>query len=180
MDGRAGPIIAKEGNLVKANADTPLVTINQIVYTEIEGVEQLLVTYPPMIAGGPTGSTIDGWGHINLQFDYSVPPCTEGYLPPDQWRSPHDLSETAPYPAECLSGPPYQMRGPRMVPAEQRRRGSASPERNYSVPQDPVTGELTGVTDADGNPVRFQQPQDLSVLGGDAWKWMLVGPVATQ
>ena len=48
-----------------------------------------------MIAGGPTGSTRDGWGHINLQFDYSVPPCTEGYRPPTEWRSPHDTDRRA-------------------------------------------------------------------------------------
>jgi multidrug efflux system membrane fusion protein len=30
IDGRAGPILVKQGNLVKANADTPMVTINQV------------------------------------------------------------------------------------------------------------------------------------------------------
>lgn len=156
-----------------------LISVNQIMYTEIDGIEQLLVTYPPMIAGGPTGSTADGWGHINLQFDYSVPPCTEGYLPPDQWRSPHELNDVPFYPAECLSGPPYQMRGPKMVPAEQRR-GNVSPGRVYSTPYDPETGEIAGMTDAEGNPVWLRQPENLSVLGGDAWKWLLVGPVASR
>ena len=32
--------------------------------------------------------------------------------------------------------------------------------------------------DAQGNPVRFLDQGDLSVLGGDSWKWLLVGPVA--
>lgn len=156
-----------------------LVTVNQILYTELDGVEQLLVTYPPMIAGGPTGSTADGWGHINLQFDYSVPPCTEGYLPPDQWRSPTETDDVPFYPAECLSGPPYQMRGPKMVPAEQRR-GNVSPGRVYSTPYDPSAGEHAGMVDAEGTPVQVRHPENLSVLGGDAWKWLLVGPVAGQ
>ncbi len=48
-----------------------LVTVDQIMLANLDGLEQLLVTYPTLIAGGPTGSTRDGYGHINLQFDYS-------------------------------------------------------------------------------------------------------------
>jgi phospholipid/cholesterol/gamma-HCH transport system substrate-binding protein len=34
-----------------------------------------------------------------------------------------------------------------------------------------------GAVDRRGNPVRFVDPGNLSMLGDDAWKWMLVGPV---
>ncbi len=37
-----------------------------------------------------------------------------------------------------------------------------------------------GAVDAQGNPVRFLDPGNLSILGGDSWKWLLVGPVAGQ
>jgi len=151
-----------------------LVTIDQIVLANLDGLEQLLVTYPTLMAGGPTGSTRDGFGHINLQFDYSVPPCTEGYLPPSRWRSPHDLTDAPYFPAQCKSGPPYVMRGPKYVPP---RRGNASPPRVYSGAYDPVTGEVPGVRDEEGRQVLFRQPGNLSVLGGDAWKWLLLGPV---
>ena len=40
------------------------------------------MVFPRMIAGGFTGTPDDGYGHVNLQLDYSVPPCTEGYKPP--------------------------------------------------------------------------------------------------
>ena len=43
---------------------------------------------------------------------------------------------------------------------------------------DPSTGLVAGVVGADGGPVRFGTAGDLSVLGGDSWKWLLVGPVA--
>jgi phospholipid/cholesterol/gamma-HCH transport system substrate-binding protein len=152
-----------------------LVTVDQVVVTNLDGVEQLLVTYPTLMAGGPTGSTRDGWGHINLQFDYSVPPCTDGYLPPSQWRSPYDLTDAPYFHAQCKSGPPYVMRGPKYVPA---RRGNASTPRVYSGVYDPRTGVVPGVRDNKGRQVAVRQPQNLSVLGGDAWKWLLVGPVA--
>ena len=152
-----------------------LVTVDQVVVTNLDGLEQLLVTYPTLIAGGPTGSTRDGWGHINLQFDYSVPPCTDGYLPPSQWRSPYDLTDAPYFHAQCKSGPPFVMRGPKYVPA---RRGNASAPRVYSGVYDPRTGVVPGVRDNKGRQVAVQQPQNLSVLGGDAWKWLLLGPVA--
>jgi phospholipid/cholesterol/gamma-HCH transport system substrate-binding protein len=152
-----------------------LVTVDQIVLTNLDGLEQLLVTYPTLMAGGPTGSTRDGYGHINIQFDYSVPPCTDGYLPPSQWRSPQDLTDAPYFHAKCNSPAPYVMRGPKYVPA---RRGNASTPRVYSGVYDPVTGEVPGVRDDKGRQVQFRQPGNLSVLGGDAWKWLLVGPVA--
>lgn len=44
IDGRTGNLLVKEGNLVKANADTPLVVINQVipVYTTFSVPEQQL------------------------------------------------------------------------------------------------------------------------------------------
>ncbi|KAA1429124.1 MlaD family protein [Nocardioides antri] len=152
-----------------------LIAVDQVVLANLDGLEQLLVTYPVLIAGGPTGSTRDGWGHVNLQFDNDVPPCTQGYLPPSRHRSPHNLTDKPYFHAECKSGPPYVMRGPKYVPA---RRGNASVPRVYSGTYDPVTGEVPGVRDDAGRQVRFRQTGNLSVLGGDAWKWLLVGPVA--
>jgi phospholipid/cholesterol/gamma-HCH transport system substrate-binding protein len=152
-----------------------LISVDQVVLANLDGLEQLLVTYPTLFAGGPTGSTRDGWGHINVQLDYSVPPCTDGYLPPSRWRSPHDLTDAPYFHAQCNSGPPYVMRGPKYVPA---RRGNASPPRVYSGVYDPVTGIVPGVRDDEGRQVQFRQPGNMSVLGGDAWKWLLVGPVA--
>jgi phospholipid/cholesterol/gamma-HCH transport system substrate-binding protein len=152
-----------------------LVAVDQVVLANLDGLEQLLVTYPTLISGGPTGSTRDGWGHVNIQFDNAVPPCTDGYLPPSRWRSPQDLTDAPYFHAECKSGPPYVMRGPKYVPA---RRGNASTPRVYSGVYDPVTGEVPGIRDGEGRQVQFRQPGNLSVLGGDAWKWLLVGPVA--
>ncbi|TNM43320.1 MCE family protein [Nocardioides albidus] len=155
-----------------------LVTVGQVLVTELDGLEQLLVTYPVLISGGPTGSTADGWGHVNLQFDYSIPPCTQGYVPPSQWRSTQDLTDKKPAQVSCTAGPPYNMRGSRYAPSNRKNR--ASPGRVYSGTYDPSTGQVPGLVDSEGNPVELRQPEDLSVLGGDAWKWLLVGPVASK
>ena len=92
----------------------------------LAGLEQLLVTYPALMAGGPTGSTRDGWGHINLQFDYSVPPCTEGYLPPSEWRSPARPDGRAVLPGQVRVRAPYEMRGPKYAPGPPRERVPAA------------------------------------------------------
>jgi phospholipid/cholesterol/gamma-HCH transport system substrate-binding protein len=155
-----------------------LVSVDQVVSSYLPGLEQLLVIYPAIIAGGPTGSTADGWGHVNLQFDYSVPPCTKGFRPPSQWRSPHDLTDAPVFPAKCMPVGPQQARGPQTAPPGTAPNASAP--RVYSGGYDPATGRVPGLVDRNGNPVEFEQPENLSVLGGDAWKWMLVGPVASR
>ncbi|HWJ10762.1 MAG TPA: MlaD family protein [Nocardioides sp.] len=156
-----------------------LISVGQVLVSELDGLEQLLVTYPLLIAGGPTGSTADGYGHVNLQFDYSVPPCTKGYVPPSEWRSTQDLTDAPAADVSCTAGAPYAMRGSKYAPGN-RRKGNASPPRVYSGGYDPATGNVPGLVDSAGTPVRLRQPEDLSVLGGDAWKWLLVGPVASR
>ncbi|TWG97211.1 phospholipid/cholesterol/gamma-HCH transport system substrate-binding protein [Nocardioides sp. J9] len=155
-----------------------LITLDQVLVSELDGIEQLLVTYPAVLASGPTGSTSDGWGHVNLQLDYSVPPCTKGYLPPEEWRSTQDLTDGPIADVSCESGPPYVMRGTKYAPSN--RAGKASPGRVYSGVYDPSTGRVPGLVDNAGNPVKLNKPEDLSVLGGDAWKWLLIGPVASR
>ena len=153
-----------------------LITVDQVVVSHLAGVEQLLVTFPRVIAGGFTGSPPDGYGHVNLQFDYSVPPCTDGYKPRDDWRRGNELSDAPIFPAQCKSGAPFVQRGTPNVPGTPN---NPSPARAYSGSYDPASGLVAGVVDVDGNPVRFQPSGDLSILGDDSWKWLLVGPVAS-
>lgn len=150
------------------------VSVNQVVVSHLAGLEQLLVTFPRTIAGGFTGTDKFGYGHVSLQFD-STPPCTEGYKPPSEWRQPNVLTDAPIFPAECTSGPPYVMRGPKYVPGARK---TASPPRAYGGSYDPVSGLVYGAVDRNGGPVRFVDPGDLSILGDDAWKWLLMGPVS--
>ena len=56
-------------------------SVSQVGLLHLAGLEQLLVIFPRVIAGGFTGTPQDGYGHVNLQFDNSVQPCTQGYKP---------------------------------------------------------------------------------------------------
>ncbi len=153
-----------------------LTTINQVVVSHIEGVEQLLVTFPRVIAGGFTGSPPDGFGHVNLQLDYSVPPCTDGYKPRSEWRRGDQLTDAAIFPAECRSGAPFVQRGTPNVP--DAAGSNPSPARSYTATYDPSTGLVEGAVAGDGSAVRVQPAGDLSLLGDESWKWLVVGPVA--
>ena len=152
-----------------------LIAVQEVVLTHLDGVEQLLVTFPAVIASGFTGTPPDGFGHVNMQLDYSQPPCTEGYKPPNTWRRPDQLDDGPIVKVRCKSGPPYVMRGVPHVPSNQR---NSSPPRTYAGTYDPATGLVPGAVDGNGRPVRVQPPGDLSILGDDSWKWLLVGPTA--
>ena len=157
------------------------VSTGQVVVSHLAGLEQLLVTYPRVISSGFYGTPGDGYGHVNMQLDYRQPPCSEGYKPPSQWRPPSDLTDAEIYPAQCTSGPPFVMRGtPRSPDDSSRSDGRGSPGRVYRASYDPRSGFVSGAVDRHGNPVRFVDQGNLSILGGDAWKWLLVGPVTDR
>lgn len=150
--------------------------INQVMVAHLTGLEQMLVTFPRVISSGFTGTPQKGGGRVNMQFANKVQPCTEGYKPRNRWRPASDLSDAAIYPARCTSGPPYNMRGTKYAPGPSEAPGGAANRSTY----DPVTGLVDGVVDQYGNPVRFREQGNLSILGGDAWKWLMVGPVAQR
>jgi phospholipid/cholesterol/gamma-HCH transport system substrate-binding protein len=147
-----------------------LVTVNQVAAVRIPHLEQLLVTYPVVIASGFSGTTPDGYGHVHLDYTSEPPPCTEGYLPPSQWRRGDQTNDVKPYlKAHCASGPPHVMRGGKYAPGPNHPRARVAP-------YDPRTGSVDAgdqqyVLDGGTNHVR-------DVYGSDAWKWMLLGPTA--
>ena len=75
--------------------------MQQVAVSHLRGLEQLLVTFPRVIAGGFTGTTPDGFGHVNLQFDNDPGPCTDGYKPKSEWRQGNDLTDSPIFPARC-------------------------------------------------------------------------------
>ncbi len=153
-----------------------LVTVNQVLTANIPGLEQTLVTFPRVIASGFTGTPGDGYGHINLQLNNSVMPCTKGYLPNSEWRPGTDVTDKAVYPARCLSGAPINMRGTKWAPAAGT---TGATGRSYRVsPYDAQTGMLDA---GDGKAfVMGDQGGLQTVFGDDSWKWMLIGPVSAS
>jgi phospholipid/cholesterol/gamma-HCH transport system substrate-binding protein len=73
-----------------------LTTIGQIGVTYRPSLEQLLVLFPPLVAFAQ--ATVGGNNYIGLPasgFHISISdpiPCTVGFLPPSQWRSPADTT----------------------------------------------------------------------------------------
>ena len=75
-----------------------LTTVGQMLVTYNASVEQLLVLLPPYIAAqqayGLVTSNASGLplGEFALESS-DPPPCTVGFLPPSQWRSPQDQTD---------------------------------------------------------------------------------------
>lgn len=74
-----------------------LTSIGQVLVTYNKSVEQLLVLFPPYLAGlqsvapvnNPTGKPMG-----DFALSVSDPPsCTVGFLPPSEWRSPADTTD---------------------------------------------------------------------------------------
>jgi virulence factor Mce-like protein len=71
-----------------------LTTVGEIGVTYNPSLEQLLVLLPPYVAGfgalSPTNNPYGlSFGAFSL-MNGDPPPCTVGFLPPSQWRSPAD------------------------------------------------------------------------------------------
>jgi phospholipid/cholesterol/gamma-HCH transport system substrate-binding protein len=143
-----------------------LVTVNQVLTARLPAVEQTLVTFPRVISSGFTGTPGDGYGHINLQMNYLVPPCTKGYKPVDQWLPGTYTGDPPTYPAKCESGPPINQRGSKYAPAV----GAASGTSYRVAPYDARTGQV------DDNLTLGRR----TVFGDDSWQSMLIGPVEQQ
>ncbi len=102
----------------------PLISVTEVLDARLPALEQLLVTFPRLISSGPSaltdGKQTDGqkFGRVNLNMNELTPAaCTDGYLPPGQWRPTAEETFVAPYyEAKCASGPPINMRGTKYAP----------------------------------------------------------------
>ncbi|MGN6162865.1 MAG: MCE family protein [Marmoricola sp.] len=156
---------------------TNLVPVTQVVHDRRNALEQTLIVFPPVVSSGFTGTPGDGYGHLNMQFDYQMAPCSgKGYLPANQWPSSQDLRDLPLYPARCddpRAQPSYHgadgilQRGSNMVPPV----GSSGAAYRAGTGSGPAGGAATTSTSPS-----FADPQ--SVMGTSAWVWMLVGPVS--
>jgi phospholipid/cholesterol/gamma-HCH transport system substrate-binding protein len=154
-----------------------LVTVGQIVEARLPGVQQILVTYPVVVAQGFTTVPGDGTAHFGLVLNVSNPPaCTYG----TQQRVPQDTSHrpantnvhcTAP----ASSG--TDVRGAQNVPTAGGPSGALNDgTMSYMTGTDPATGAALG---PDGKPVEIAaNGGESTLLGRDSWQWMLLGPMA--
>jgi phospholipid/cholesterol/gamma-HCH transport system substrate-binding protein len=108
----------------------PLINVSEVLDARLPALEQLLVTFPRLIAAGPSALTAgeQKFGRVHLNLNFTPSPCMDGYLPPGQWRPISDEEPaTSPplssdhsfephFPAQCNSGPPTNVRGMKYAP----------------------------------------------------------------
>jgi phospholipid/cholesterol/gamma-HCH transport system substrate-binding protein len=121
---RAGPAADEVTSLMSSLRKTlpPLllhaVNVTEVLDARLPALEQLLVTFPRLVSAGPSALTPGDqkFGRVNLNLNQSPPACTEGYLPPGQWKPTSEEDFVPYYPAECKSGAPVNMRGMKYAP----------------------------------------------------------------
>jgi len=160
-----------------------LVTVGQIQVARLPGLEQILVTYPAVVAGGFTVEPGDGTAHFGLVLNANdPPPCTHGY--DTQRRTPQDTTQRpANTEARCTAprGSQSDVRGAQNAPRASNGSvsyGSSTTPAGTAIltGYDPATGAARG---PDGRPVEIGSTGGAqSSLGKDSWQWLLVGPMA--
>ncbi|MGW0044931.1 MCE family protein [Rhodococcus sp. NPDC003348] len=122
-----------------------LVSVGEVGVIYNKSIEQVMVIYPPLVTGLMTaalsGPREDGAiANFYLQAN-DPPPCTTGFLPPDQWRSGDEVSvPDTPPDLFCKVAPddPTAVRGARNYPCQEfpgRRAGTVEECRTGYVPQ---------------------------------------------
>ena len=174
-----------------------LLTTGQVTVARLDGVEQVLVTYPDDVSGGFTVVPGDGTSHFGLVLNAADPPvCTQGYGGTRK-RPPNDTTaRPANTDARCTlaRGNPSSVRGAQNAPAPSgagsaravpgggaaaratsgARDGSVS--SSYLSGYDAVSGLAYG---AGGSPLLIGQTGgQAQACGRDSWTWLLLGPMS--
>jgi phospholipid/cholesterol/gamma-HCH transport system substrate-binding protein len=157
-----------------------LITVNGIAVRRLDGIEQVLVEYPLVVAGGFTVAPGDGTAHLGLVVNVSNP-ASCNYTStgqPYQCTAPERArgsgvrsSNNAP---RAGAGPsPAALGGPATWPAD----AATGAWPNASVAGfDPVTGLVLG---PDGQPLQLGGTGGQAALAGDqSWKVLLLSGLA--
>lgn len=153
-----------------------LVTVAQIQKVRLPAIEQILVTYPNVVAGGFTVVPDDGTTHFGLILDSAPPVCREGYET-TQTRQPTDLSRRTPnFSAYCAApeGSESNVRGARRAPypagslpfPENGNRGAAQATKPPPYERDPYPGGERDAALSSGSSTRALAFGDYDPLSG--------------
>ncbi|MFE3293450.1 MCE family protein [Rhodococcus sp. NPDC059234] len=133
---------------------TNLVSVGEVGVIYNKSIEQVLVTYPPLVAGLMTAAKkgpLEDGAIVNFALEVNdPPPCTTGFIPADQWRSGDQVS-TPDTPSDifCKVAPndPTAVRGARNYPCMEfpgKRAGTVeeckSPEGYVPLGNNPPNG----------------------------------------
>lgn len=151
-----------------------LVTVGEVTLARVDGIEQMLVTYPAVVAGGFTVVPGDGTSHFGLVLSSTPGPCTQGY----EGTTQTDPNQTEGLPpvntdARCTAprGSETNVRGAQNAPNPSGDRSSALP-RSYLV----GGASATGIGSSAGAPVTVVPGHaPAGTRGADALELLLLG-----
>jgi phospholipid/cholesterol/gamma-HCH transport system substrate-binding protein len=173
-----------------------LLTTGQVTVARLDGLEQILVTYPSNVAGGYSVVPGDGTAHFGLVLNAEDPPsCTRGYGSTKR-RTPASTSDVpANTRVRCAEprGSTTDVRGAQNAPRPGTGSARAVPGRPENSGKTDVSGGtvspsyLTGYDGATGLALGpGGQPLLVGTRGGqaatfgeDSWQWLLLAPLGT-
>jgi phospholipid/cholesterol/gamma-HCH transport system substrate-binding protein len=183
-----GVVASKElDGLIKDNQGslatllTNFITIGQVTTAHLDGIEQLMVTYPDVVAGGYTVVPGDGTAHFGLALNVDDPKaCTAGYggtqrIGPDQSAKLPPVNSGA----RCTlpRGSASTVRGAQNAPSPSGGSRSSYPMAMSAVPV--PLGNRAVTTGTGGGP--DQQPlismptAPAGATGSARWIWLMTG-----
>ena len=164
---------------------TNFITIGQVTTAHLNGIEQLLVTYPDVVAGGYTVVPGDGTAHFGLVLNVNDPKaCTAGYggthrIGPDQTTHLPPVNSAA----RCTlpPGSAASVRGAQNAPAGRSGSGASSPSSYpLALGRTPVPLGDPGVTGGSPSPasplpVVSMPTAPAGATGAGRWVWIMTG-----
>ena len=156
-----------------------LTSVGQVLVTYNKSIEQLLVLFPPYLAGLQSVAPINNpTGKPMGDFAISIadpPSCTVGFLPPSEWRSPADTTDMdTPDGLYCKlpQDSPIVVRGARNYPCVEHpgKRAATVQECNSDKPFVPLATRqhVLGPNPFDPNLISQGYPPDSRVDSGDS------------
>ncbi len=165
-----GLIKDNQANLTTLIAN--LITVGQVTTSRIDGIQQMFVTYPEVVAGGFTVVPGDGTAHFGLQLATTPGPCTRGYegthkTEPAQTTNLPPLNTNA----RCTlpRGSTSAVRGAQNAPGVTRTANASFP---MAYANQPVPFGTAAAQDA----TTPQVDVPLAPVGGtgtDSWSWII-------
>ena len=158
------------GNLAALLAN--LITIGQVTTSRVDGIQQLLVTYPDVVAGGYTVVPGDGSAHFGLALAHDPPVCTQGYQGTKR-RSPSVTTDAkANTAARCTAarGSGTSVRGAQNAPGPSSSTNSTVPFAFGDQPVSPGLAASLGMTTPQ---VSVPLPPSGGESSESSWLWIM-------
>jgi phospholipid/cholesterol/gamma-HCH transport system substrate-binding protein len=152
-----------------------LITIGQVTTARVDGIEQLLVTYPDVVAGGYTVVPGDGTAHFGLALAHDPPVCTQGYGGTAR-RQPQDTGPArVNTSARCTAprGSTTSVRGAQNAPGPSGTRSGAGSTVPLAFGNQPVSPGMVASLGMTTPQVSVPLPPSGGGSGDPSWLWIM-------